>query len=54
MLGTNKIKKIHFIGVGGAGMSGIAEILINLNFLIKRTMKFGLLLKYLQMNPQSA
>ena len=32
MLGTNKIKKIHFIGVGGAGMSGIAEILINLNF----------------------
>ena len=32
MLGTNKIKKIHFIGVGGAGMSGIAEILLNLNF----------------------
>ena len=32
MLGTNKIKKIHFIGVGGAGMSGIAEILLNLNY----------------------
>ncbi len=32
MLGTNKINKIHFIGVGGAGMSGIAEILLNLNF----------------------
>ena len=25
-----KIKKIHLIGVGGAGMSGIAEILMNL------------------------
>ena len=32
MLGTNKINKIHFIGVGGAGMSGIAEILLNLIF----------------------
>ena len=32
MLGTNNLKKIHFIGVGGAGMSGIAEILLNLNF----------------------
>ena len=32
MLGMNKINKIHFIGVGGAGMSGIAEILLNLNF----------------------
>ena len=26
----NNIKKIHLIGIGGAGMSGIAEILINL------------------------
>ena len=26
------IKKIHLIGIGGAGMSGIAEILINLNY----------------------
>ena len=32
MLGTNNLKKIHFIGVGGAGMSGIAEILINMNY----------------------
>ena len=24
------LNKIHFIGVGGAGMSGIAEILLNL------------------------
>ena len=26
------IKKIHLIGIGGAGMSGIAEILINLGY----------------------
>ena len=28
----NDIKKIHLIGIGGAGMSGIAEILINLDY----------------------
>ncbi len=27
-----KINKIHFIGIGGSGMSGIAEILFNLGF----------------------
>lgn len=27
-----KIRKLHFIGIGGAGMSGIAEILFNLGF----------------------
>lgn len=27
-----KIKNIHFVGIGGAGMSGIAEILINLGY----------------------
>src|SRR5947207_1615150 len=30
MLG--KIRKIHFVGIGGIGMSGIAEVLINLGF----------------------
>ena len=30
MLG--KTKHIHFIGIGGIGMSGIAEVLINLGF----------------------
>ena len=25
----DKIKNIHLIGIGGAGMSGIAEILLN-------------------------
>ena len=29
-----KIKKIHFIGIGGIGMSGIAEILINKGFVV--------------------
>jgi UDP-N-acetylmuramate--alanine ligase len=27
-----KIQQIHFIGVGGAGMSGIAEVLLNLGY----------------------
>jgi UDP-N-acetylmuramate--alanine ligase len=27
-----KIRKIHFIGIGGIGMSGIAEVLINLGY----------------------
>ena len=26
------IKKIHFVGIGGIGMSGIAEILVNQGF----------------------
>ena len=28
------IRKIHFIGIGGAGMSGIAEVLLNLGYKI--------------------
>jgi len=32
MFGINKTLKIHFIGIGGIGMSGIAEILINLGY----------------------
>ena len=24
-----RIRRIHFVGVGGAGMSGIAEVLLN-------------------------
>ena len=27
-----KVKNIHFIGIGGIGMSGIAEVLCNLGF----------------------
>jgi len=31
---TRRVKNIHLIGIGGAGMSGIAEILLNLGFTI--------------------
>ena len=34
MFGINKDLKIHFIGIGGIGMSGIAEILLNLGYSI--------------------
>lgn len=30
----HKIEKIHFVGIGGIGMSGIAEVLLNLGFII--------------------
>ena len=29
-----KVKKVHFVGIGGIGMSGIAELLLNLGFKI--------------------
>ena len=31
----NKIKNIYFVGIGGSGMSGIAEVMHNLNFNIQ-------------------
>lgn len=30
----HKVKHIHFVGIGGAGMSGIAEVMLNLGFRI--------------------
>ena len=27
-------KRIHFVGIGGVGMSGIAEVLSNLDFVV--------------------
>src|SRR3990172_11213436 len=27
-----KVKSVHFVGIGGIGMSGIAEVLINLGY----------------------
>jgi UDP-N-acetylmuramate--alanine ligase len=30
----HKVKRIHFVGIGGAGMSGIAEVLVNLGFIV--------------------
>ncbi|GJQ62229.1 MAG: UDP-N-acetylmuramate--L-alanine ligase [Melioribacteraceae bacterium] len=32
MMMMNTIKKVHFVGIGGIGMSGIAEILLNQGF----------------------
>ncbi|MBQ7618103.1 MAG: UDP-N-acetylmuramate--L-alanine ligase, partial [Desulfovibrio sp.] len=29
---NKKIRQIHFVGIGGAGMSGIAEVLLNLGY----------------------
>ncbi|MEE9190098.1 MAG: UDP-N-acetylmuramate--L-alanine ligase [Candidatus Neomarinimicrobiota bacterium] len=29
-----KVKKIHFVGIGGIGMSGIAELLMNLGYIV--------------------
>ena len=29
-----RIKKIHFVGIGGSGMCGIAEVLCNLGYCI--------------------
>lgn len=30
----HKVKHIHFVGIGGAGMSGIAEVLVNLGYTV--------------------
>ncbi|MDH5180875.1 MAG: UDP-N-acetylmuramate--L-alanine ligase [Gammaproteobacteria bacterium] len=31
-LGMGRIQRIHFVGIGGVGMSGIAEVLLNLGY----------------------
>lgn len=30
----HKVKNIHFVGIGGSGMSGIAEVLLNLGYIV--------------------
>jgi UDP-N-acetylmuramate--alanine ligase len=30
----HKVKHIHFVGVGGSGMSGIAEVLAHLDYTV--------------------
>ncbi|MCC4117905.1 UDP-N-acetylmuramate--L-alanine ligase [Aromatoleum toluclasticum] len=30
----HKVKRIHFVGIGGAGMSGIAEVMVNLGYTV--------------------
>ncbi|MEJ2721337.1 MAG: Mur ligase domain-containing protein, partial [bacterium] len=32
MVYLGRTKRIHFVGIGGIGMSGIAEVLLNLGF----------------------
>ncbi|MEN8153609.1 MAG: UDP-N-acetylmuramate--L-alanine ligase [Acidobacteriota bacterium] len=34
MIRFSRVKKIHFVGVGGSGMSGIAEVLNNMGFVV--------------------
>ena len=34
MLGVGKIKNIHFVGIGGIGMSGMAELLYRTGYFI--------------------
>ena len=30
----HKVKHVHFVGIGGAGMCGIAEVLLNLGYVV--------------------
>jgi len=34
MIELSPVRKIHFVGIGGAGMSGIAEVLHNMGFIV--------------------
>ena len=34
MFDKSKIKKIHFIGIGGIGMSGMAELLVKSGYCV--------------------
>jgi len=31
---SGRVKHVHFVGIGGAGMSGIAEVLLNLHYVV--------------------
>src|SRR4030042_5833264 len=31
---NNRLKHVHMVGIGGSGMSGIAEVLVNLNYVV--------------------
>jgi UDP-N-acetylmuramate--alanine ligase len=33
-MNSHRVKKIHFVGIGGTGMSGLAEVLVNLGYSI--------------------
>ncbi len=49
MIPSSRIKKLHFVGIGGAGMSGIAEVLHENGFFITGSdMNQGPVIDYLQ------
>ncbi len=33
--GMRRIHRVHFVGIGGSGMSGIAEVLLNLGYAVQ-------------------
>jgi len=43
--GMDRLRRVHFVGIGGVGMSGIAEVLINLGYQVSGS--------DLQMNPSA-
>ena len=44
-----RIRNIHFVGIGGAGMGGIAEVLINLGYQVRGSdLKAGAVTRHLQ------
>ena len=49
MMFRGKVRQIHFVGIGGIGMSGIAEVLLNLGYQITGSdMKVGASVKRLR------
>ena len=48
-LGQNQV--VHFIGIGGIGMSGLAQIMKNMGFKFKEVIKVKI--KILQVVPKS-
>ena len=36
------VQHIHFVGIGGAGMSGIAEVLLNLGYRVSAGSRIGM------------
>ena len=44
-----KVKHVHFVGIGGVGMSGIAEVLLNLGFSVSGSdIKENMVVKHLE------
>ncbi len=37
---TGRVRRIHFVGIGGAGMSGLAEVIANLGYAVQGSDRF--------------